>query len=97
MDRAILLAGLTESFKLFIMGIEAADNVITSDKIVSKLLDADSNNSKSGEAFIANKKQITKRNKINKDIGHKRKGVIIVDRQINHLKYQIIYLKASWI
>lgn len=52
---AILLAGLTESYKPFIMGIEASDAKITSDTIISKLLDSQSN-SGSSEAFYSKKK-----------------------------------------
>lgn len=48
---AILLAGLTDKFQPFIMGIEASEAKITSDTIVSKLLDAESGD-KSGEAFM---------------------------------------------
>lgn len=61
---AILLAGLTENFKPFIMGIEASEANITTDKIVSKLLDSQAENA-TGEAFF-NKNSKKKRNKFNK-------------------------------
>jgi hypothetical protein len=49
---AILLAGLTEKYQPFIMGIEAAGTKLT-DNIISKLLDFQDD--KSGEAFAASK------------------------------------------
>lgn len=51
---AILLAGLTEEFKPLIMSIEANNESISSDSIVSKLLDMQSSTAK-GEAFLGKK------------------------------------------
>lgn len=53
---AILLAGLTDKFQPFIMGIEASEIRITSDTIVSKLLDSQSGD-KSGDAFMGKSKE----------------------------------------
>ena len=52
---AILLAGLNDAYKPFIMSIEASEKVITVDKIVTKLLDSAKEES-SGEAFFGKKK-----------------------------------------
>lgn len=52
---AILLAGLTEHYRPFIMGLEASESEITSDKIVSKLLDAEGDNPAGGAFFGKNK------------------------------------------
>lgn len=50
---AILLAGLTDKFNPFIMGIEAAGTQLTTDNVISKLLYF--RDDKSGEAFAARK------------------------------------------
>lgn len=63
---AILLAGLTESYRPFIMGIEASDGDIASDKIISKLLDSQSNDRTKGEALMGKKKFKKKNNFGNK-------------------------------
>lgn len=49
---AILLAGLTDRFKPFIMGIEATGNQLTTDIVISKLLDFQDEKG-SSEAFVA--------------------------------------------
>lgn len=48
---AILLAGLTEEYKPFIMGIEATDTKLTTDNVISEQLD--SKEGPSGEAFMS--------------------------------------------
>lgn len=53
---AIILAGLTDAYKPFIMGIEAADSKITSGAIVAKLLDSESSPSAKGDVFLAKKR-----------------------------------------
>lgn len=58
---AILLAGLTENYKPFIMGIEASGSKLTDDLIITKLLDTPS--SASGEAFFGGKKSKKKKTK----------------------------------
>lgn len=62
---AILLAGLSDSFGPFIMGIEATGGTITTDTIISKLMDSQESEKKNGEALF-NKKQ-GNRNSIFKD------------------------------
>lgn len=57
---AILLAGLTVEYKPFIMGIEASNSTLTSDAIISKLLDSQASDAK-GDAFFSNKKKFAKR------------------------------------
>lgn len=52
---AILLAGLTEEYRPLIMSIEASDQNISADSIVSKLIDMQPSTSKSGEAFLSKK------------------------------------------
>lgn len=69
---AILLAGLTENFGPFIMGIEATDKKLTSDVIISKLLDAKSS-SNDGEAFVS--KSFYKGKKNGKPKKKKKRGV----------------------
>lgn len=51
---SILLAGLTEEFNPFIMGIEASGTTISSDVIMSKLIDS-YNSKKSADAFFMKK------------------------------------------
>lgn len=53
---AILLAGLTDEFKPFIMGIEAANTELKSDKIISKLLDSNSGTESKADALFAKNK-----------------------------------------
>lgn len=53
---AIVLAGLTDAYKPFIMGIEASDSKITSETIIAKLLDSDTNTTTKSEAFLSKKK-----------------------------------------
>lgn len=60
---AILLAGLTENYMPFIMGIEASDGNIKSDAIIAKLLDSQPNANASGEALIGQKKKFNKNKK----------------------------------
>lgn len=67
---AILLAGLTDDYRPFIMGIEANDAKITGDVIISKLMDWQPANS-SGAAFFAKKNNKT--NFKQKGKGKKRK------------------------
>lgn len=52
---AILLSGLTEEFKPFIMGLEANGVGISGDLIISKLLDSFSGNSDKNSAFFGKK------------------------------------------
>ncbi len=64
---AILLAGLNEEYKPFIMGIEATEAKITSDKIVYKLLDSEQtshSNNQDEKLFLGFKSK--KRNNDNK-------------------------------
>lgn len=49
---AILLAGFSDKFAPFIMGIEATGSEITADSIISKLLDSQAMQ-KDGEAFVS--------------------------------------------
>lgn len=53
---AILLAGLSENYRPFIMGIEAANTDLKSDAIISKLLDGQSSENAKGEALFSGKK-----------------------------------------
>lgn len=53
---AILLAGLTDSYKPFIMGIEASNGDIKSDAIISKLIDSQPCDGAKGDALIGKKK-----------------------------------------
>lgn len=53
---AILLAGLTDSYKPFIMGIEASNGDIKSDAIISKLIDSQPCDGAKGDALISKKK-----------------------------------------
>lgn len=62
---SILLAGLTEAYKPFVMGIEASDSNITADKLIAKLLDSQANTTK-GDAFFSNKKKFEKNKKFEK-------------------------------
>lgn len=62
---AILLAGLTETYNPFIMGIEASNTKISSDTIISKLLDSQSGTEK-GEACFGKKKFNKKKNSTKK-------------------------------
>lgn len=50
---AILLAGLTENFQPFIMALEASDDGLKKDVIISKLLDAYQPGNSSHDAFFA--------------------------------------------
>lgn len=59
---AILLAGSTDEFRPFIMGIEASNGVITSDNLISKLIYAQSGENANGEAFFGKKKFNKKKN-----------------------------------
>lgn len=52
---AILLSGLTDEFKPFIMGLEANGVGISGDLIISKLLDSYSGNSDNNNAFFGKK------------------------------------------
>lgn len=58
---AIMLAGLTDAYQPFIMGIEASDSRITSDTIISKLLDSQSSGSKGEAFFLKNKSNKNKK------------------------------------
>lgn len=53
---SILLAGLTENFAPFIMGIEASGVDVEADSIIAKLLDSQASGGAKAEAFIAKKK-----------------------------------------
>lgn len=53
---AILLVGLNDSFSPFIMGIEASGTQLSSDKIISKLMDSQAAENKNGEALFNKKK-----------------------------------------
>lgn len=53
---AILLSGLTDDFKPFIMSIEASETSLKAEQIMSKLLDSESASGEKGDAFFANKK-----------------------------------------
>lgn len=67
----IMLAGLTETYRPLIMGIEASVKDITADAIISKLLDAEPDKKSSSNAFFyKNKGQKGQNhgNKVNKDI-----------------------------
>lgn len=57
---AIILAGLTDIYKPFIMGIEATASKFSSDAIISKLLDSEDGETK-GQAFVSKKKDERKR------------------------------------
>lgn len=57
---AILLAGLTEDYRPLIMGIEAANTALKSDNIISKLLDAPSNDDSNANAFFNKQKSKSK-------------------------------------
>lgn len=57
---AILLAGLNDSFGPFIMGIEASGTELTSDTIISKLVDSQAAENKNGEALFNKKKSNSK-------------------------------------
>jgi hypothetical protein len=59
---AIILAGLTDDYKPFIMAIEASGTNVTSDVIVTKLLDSPSSSTEAG-AFFGNKKEFNKKAK----------------------------------
>lgn len=52
---AILLAGLTDEFKPFIMGLETNSVAISGDLIITKLLDSYSGNGEGNSAFIGKK------------------------------------------
>lgn len=52
---AVILVGLTEQYRPMIMSIEASDNDISADAIISKLLDSQPGNG-NGEAFYSKKK-----------------------------------------
>lgn len=52
---AIILAGLTEDYRPFIMGIEANGSTISSDIIITKLLDANQNSDGKESAFYTKK------------------------------------------
>lgn len=58
---AILLAGLTDDFQPFIMGIEASGQSVSSDHIISKLLDSKAGSQCQNEALLA-KNKFRKRN-----------------------------------
>lgn len=53
---SILLAGLTENFAPFIMGIEASGINVVADSIIAKLLDSQASGGVKAEALIAKKK-----------------------------------------
>lgn len=57
---AILLAGLTENYRPFIMGIEASNTALKSDSIISKLLDTPHANDVKSEALFSKSKSNTK-------------------------------------
>lgn len=62
---AILLAGLSDKYQPFIMGIEAANTALKSDAIISKLLESPSNSHIKGEAmFNKSKSKDSNRKKI---------------------------------
>lgn len=60
---AILLAGLTDEFGPLIMSIEAAERTLSSDKIISKLMDSQAGEKLKGEAFFGGKKNSQKKDK----------------------------------
>lgn len=60
---AILLAGLTDNFGPFIMGIEATVSDIKSDAIINKLLDSQPASGTKGEALFSKKKKTEKKNR----------------------------------
>lgn len=61
---AILLAGLNDHFKPFIMGIESNNGKLSGDAIISKLLDMQSEKNSNGEAFLGKKSmKFSKKNK----------------------------------
>jgi hypothetical protein len=53
---SILLAGLTDEFRPFILGIEARQEEVTSEFLIQKLIDNSSDRSESGSAFSSKKK-----------------------------------------
>lgn len=60
---AIMLAGLTDDYKPFIMGIESSNSQITGEIIRAKLLDGDYGSTKSESAFFSGKKLNKNKNK----------------------------------
>lgn len=58
---AILLAGLTDEYKPFIMGIEANDKAFSGDFLISKLLDSQQASSSRNTAFAAKGKKFFKK------------------------------------
>lgn len=63
--KAILLAGLSDYYKPFIMGLDASDSQINFDKVASKLIDQAGQGTSSGEAFFSKKKFNKKNNNNN--------------------------------
>lgn len=58
---AIILAGLTDEYRPFIMGIEASNQAIKSDSIISKLLDTPTRTNSNAEALFSKSKSGVKR------------------------------------
>lgn len=87
---AILLAGLTDDFKPFIMGIEASNTTANSEVIISKLLDGQQNSS-NGEA-LWNKK--FKSRKYQKDVKDLKKGCFNCG-SLKHFKAECPHSKRS--
>ncbi|XP_036340351.1 uncharacterized protein LOC118749659 [Rhagoletis pomonella] len=63
---AIVLAGLTDAYKPFIMGIEASDSQIKSETIIAKLLDSDTNTTTKSDAFLSKKRYENKQKYLQK-------------------------------
>lgn len=81
---AILLAGLTDEFRPFIMSLEASEADLSADSVISKLLDIQSTSTTKGEAFFMKKFQ-KKKGKPGKG---KRKRKCFICGSEAHLKYQ---------
>lgn len=64
---AIILAGLSDDYRPFIMGLEASGKELQSDSIISKLLDSTSNTESKGDALFGKGKN-SKKNKGDKSI-----------------------------
>lgn len=58
---AIIMAGLNDSFRPFIMGLEASGGNISADHIISKLLDSNCDGQSSGNALVCKKKNKLKK------------------------------------
>lgn len=62
---AILLAGLTDEYRPFIMSLEANDSDLSADSVVSKLLDVQISTSSKGDALLSKTFQFKKKGKGN--------------------------------